>query len=337
MQQIQPNLTMLPSPSTNYRWRPLTRNDISAVQQLTAVTAPIDKAEAAASEERIAHIFHILGENIATDTITAVTPNNSMAAIGFFLIPPTDDEHVAFIDTLVHPDHRQHPLEDQLLDWLENRIRQEFNNLTDPLPQIIQTSRPEHLTDCLQHLQNHGFAPVRYSYKMQRPLSHPLPEKPLRRGLKLATWSEDLDFPLMQAFNEAFSEHWGLPTMNESLWREFFTAVPQFRSDLTYLAMDGDTIVGFCLNWVDKDKNRQTGIQEGWVEAIGVIPAWRQQGVAQTLLVHSLNAFIEEGMTQAALDVDTQNPSGALQLYEKLGFTAVKRRVTLQKPLNKTR
>jgi ribosomal protein S18 acetylase RimI-like enzyme len=39
-------------------------------------------------------------------------------------------------------------------------------------------------------------------------------------------------------------------------------------------------------------------------------------------------------MEQAALDVDTQNPSGALQLYEKLGFTAVKRRVTLHKQIN---
>jgi hypothetical protein len=38
-------------------------------------------------------------------------------------------------------------------------------------------------------------------------------------------------------------------------------------------------------------------------------------------------------MVRAALDVDTQNPSGALQLYKKLAFTAVKQNITFQKQL----
>jgi hypothetical protein len=78
---------------------------------------------------------------------------------------------------------------------------------------------------------------------------------------------------MMHAFNEAFQGHWGLPTINETLWQQLFTGVPQFRSDLTYLVMNGDEIVGFCLNWIDEGKNEQTGVKEGWVEALGVLPA----------------------------------------------------------------
>jgi hypothetical protein len=108
---------------------------------------------------------------------------------------------------------------------------------------------------------------------MQRPLNTPLPEKKLPRGLTLVTWAEELDFALMQAFNEAFSEHWGLPTMNESLWREYFTAVPQFRGDLTYIVLDGDTIVGFCLNWIDDDKNRKpASMKAGWKPSASSLP-----------------------------------------------------------------
>lgn len=41
-----------------------------------------------------------------------------------------------------------------------------------------------------------------------------------------------------------------------------------------------------------------------------------------------------EGLTQAALDVDTQNPTGALRLYEKLDFEVARETITSVKKLN---
>ena len=38
-------------------------------------------------------------------------------------------------------------------------------------------------------------------------------------------------------------------------------------------------------------------------------------------------------MTEAALGVDTENLSGALRVYERLGFSAVKRFSSYWKPL----
>jgi ribosomal protein S18 acetylase RimI-like enzyme len=157
---------------------------------------------------------------------------------------------------------------------------------------------------------------MRYSYQMRRSLAEPVQEKPLPASLQWTRWTPEIDLRLMDAFNAAFSEHWGLQTMNEEAWREFFTGVPQFRGDLTYLAMDGDSIAGFCVNWVVAPEDAR----EGWIEAIGVIPAWRGRGVASALLVKSLQLFQAEGLPRAALDVDAQNPTGALSLYEKHGF-----------------
>ena len=76
--------------------------------------------------------------------------------------------------------------------------------------------------------------------------------------------------------------------------------VPQFRGDLTYLAMDEETIVGFCLNWVDASQHVETGVREGWIEAVGVIPSWRGRGTASALMTKTMNAFVTEGLTQAA-------------------------------------
>ena len=47
---------------------------------------------------------------------------------------------------------------------------------------------------------------------------------------------------------------------------------------------------------------------------------WRRRGVASALIVSSFKAFRERGLTDAALGVDSENPNGALGLYEGLGF-----------------
>ncbi|HUV28778.1 MAG TPA: GNAT family N-acetyltransferase [Anaerolineales bacterium] len=119
--------------------------------------------------------------------------------------------------------------------------------------------------------------------------------------------------------------------MDEHFWRQFFTGVPQFRSDMTYLAV---AIAGFCINWENETKNEQTGIQQVWIEAVNVIPSWRSQGIVSALLVHTMLRFLAAGMERAALAVDTQNPTGALSLNENLGFMAVKRTINFTKVVN---
>jgi ribosomal protein S18 acetylase RimI-like enzyme len=42
----------------------------------------------------------------------------------------------------------------------------------------------------------------------------------------------------------------------------------------------------------------------------------------------------DHGMTEAALAVDAENISGALKLYESMGFQTVKRHTTFRKPLD---
>jgi ribosomal protein S18 acetylase RimI-like enzyme len=73
---------------------------------------------------------------------------------------------------------------------------------------------------------------------------------------------------------------------------------------------------------------------EGWIEAIGVIPAWRGRGIASALLVKSLHSFQAEGLERAGLDVDAENPTGALGLYQKHGFRVAKESIHFVKQLN---
>jgi GNAT superfamily N-acetyltransferase len=289
--------------------------------------------ETAATGAWITHLFDQFEDRFPTDTLAALSVEGTLAAMALVLLPDEGDEQVARIDGSVHAAHRGRGLGSYILDWMETRVRRAFEGVGDGKPQIIQTGCADHHLDRIALFEKHGFTSVRYSYKMQRDLSQPVSQILLRPDLRTESWSEELDLPMMHAFNEAFRGAWGVPVMNEALWRQFFTGVPQFRGDLTSLAMSGDAVVGFCLNWVDAARNAQTGVKEGWVEAIGVIPERRGQGVAAALLSKALQDFIALDLERAALDVDAQNPTGALALYEKLGFEARKRTILFQKHL----
>jgi len=49
---------------------------------------------------------------------------------------------------------------------------------------------------------------------------------------------------------------------------------------------------------------------------------------APALLAAALRAFARDGMDKAGLDVDTGNASGALRLYERMGYTVEHTSVT---------
>jgi ribosomal protein S18 acetylase RimI-like enzyme len=66
--------------------------------------------------------------------------------------------------------------------------------------------------------------------------------------------------------------------------------------------------------------NANYHLNGGYVDAIGVAHKFQGKGLGQSLLQHAINFSIEQGREFIELNVDTGNESGALRLYEKLGF-----------------
>ena len=57
------------------------------------------------------------------------------------------------------------------------------------------------------------------------------------------------------------------------------------------------------------------------------------RGIAQALLADAMRRFAAAGMEVASLDVDSENPTGALALYIKMGYAAVNRSMAWDKEL----
>jgi ribosomal protein S18 acetylase RimI-like enzyme len=87
------------------------------------------------------------------------------------------------------------------------------------------------------------------------------------------------------------------------------------------------------LNRFDEAENAEYSRKRGYTETICVRRPWRGRGLARALITRSLHLWKDMGMTEAAHGVDTQNATGALQLYESLGYKATKTFVTYRKAL----
>ena len=89
------------------------------------------------------------------------------------------------------------------------------------------------------------------------------------------------------------------------------------------LALEQDGAVGgYLMSFQWADTSRMI------MGTIGVRRPWRRKGVASALMARALQAYREAGITTAALDVDSTNPSGAVGVYERMGFRSVMRTVT---------
>jgi len=323
----------LPPDLPGYTWRPARREDVWALHQLLLAVDKADDRNSASTLTDMQTQFDDPWSNPETDSLLAFTPDGQVAAMARTFVNPQPEEEIrAFLWDEVHPDHRGRGLEEFLLTWMEARARQRVQAMPVGLQRVFRYGCPDNLSERIARLERRGYQPVRYFYRMRRDLHQPIPDKLLAESLSLRTYSPELSRAVLDAFNEAFRDHWSFETITNEDWQKFFIERSSFRPDLTFVAMDGDQVAGFSFNTVSPEENARNGINEGWIAELAVRRPWRKRGIASALLCASMRAFKAEGLDYATLGVDTENLSGALRLYESVGFKPVKRFIQFEKP-----
>jgi GNAT superfamily N-acetyltransferase len=320
----------------------LQREDVPALFDMTlAVGQADDQPVMGTLEDRLTQ-FDDPWSDPATCSLGAFTADGQAAAMArTFMNPHPESDARCYLDADVHPAHRAphrgHGLEDFVLDWGEANARQRLSAVPAHLPRKLFHGVNDKLTGNIARLERHGFTPDRYFYRMRRDLrrdlSQPIPDSPLPDGLTLRVYTPDMSEPFRAAFDEAFRDHWNYEPITPDEWEMFFLKRTSFRPDLTYVVMDGDDIAAFSFNTVSPEENARNGIKEGWVAELGTRRPWRKRGLATTLLCATMRAFQAEGLDFATLGVDTQNPTGALGVYERVGFAPVKRFIAFAKSI----
>ena len=177
-----------------------------------------------------------------------------------------------------------------------------------------------------------GFKPVTYVATMVRPDLENIPDVPLPDGLEIRPVQESHLRAIWEADVEAFRDHWGFSEQYEDTWDRFLT-FPHRDESLWKVAWHGDEVIGQVRSFINDDANRELGRMRGWTEDISTRRDWRKRGVARALICESLRELHTRGMTEAALGVHTENPTGAFQIYESLGYVVTEVFTTFQQPV----
>lgn len=306
--------------STNTIMRPYAgETDLPAIADLLNACEAVDHLDAGTSVEELRQSFTDPDLDLSRDVRVWQDDNHLIGFAAVWVLPPGDN-HSGFLWCNVHPKARGSNLETQLLAWSEQRMREVAHERGVCVNLRASARATHHYRVSL--LEQHGFTIDRYFYRMTRPLTEPIPEAQFPVGFSVRHVNRDRDAEAWVAmFNESFVDHWNHhPVTIEQFMHE--TAEPDYNPELDRIAIAADgTFAAFCAGQIYKADNRRSGRNEGWINVLGTRRGFRRLGLGRAMLLSGLQQLKAIGVETALLGVDSENPSGALRLYESVGFS----------------
>ncbi len=306
-------------------------SDYPKMAAIIQACSAADQSDSVTTEETIRHEYRYLTHcDPYQDMIFAEVGGQSVAYGRVYWRDELEGNRIYALIGYVHPNWRQKGIGRWLLLWLERRAEVIAHHNPTEKPCFLEVGALDTQIGAKALFELCGYQPVRYFYLMVRPHLEEIPSFPLPSGIEIRPVVPE-HYPKIYAANlEAFRDHWGSCPEDEPPL-EAWLDDPNFDPSLWCVAWEGDEVVGMVLNFIDAKENLAFGRKRGYTENIAVRRPWRRRGIARALIAASLRLLKERGMEEAALGVDTQNPSGALQLYESLGYRAVKQFITYRK------
>ncbi|HEY8989751.1 MAG TPA: GNAT family N-acetyltransferase [Candidatus Limnocylindrales bacterium] len=236
------------------------------------------------------------------------------------------------VEGWVRPAYRRRGLGRALLHWAEARAREVALVDGRTGERSLGSWPDEAQAGAVALYESEGYAIVRYGFMMVRDLTEPIPELPLPDGLEVRPVEPVDHRRIWDADVEAFRDHWDPGERTDADFEGWF-ASPELDTGLWRVAWDGDEVAGSVMNFIYPAENETLGQQRGWLDHVSVRRPWRRRGLASALIAASMRALRDVGMTEAALGVDAENPSGALGVYENLGFRRTRTGVAYRKAM----
>jgi mycothiol synthase len=314
--------------------------------ELAARIAPIANAVYAASGmdeiTTVADLENWLGHTTAgfdpaTDVVLAEVDGALVGYAWVDWVDTTDALREFRLGGYVHPEWQGRGIGRRLLAWQEGYARSHPAAATSMRPLVLGSWSSELNVRKGRLLAAAGYTPVRSFFEMLRPTLDEIQVPPLPDGIEIRPVANDRESKkrLWDADVEAFEDHWGGFDSSDAAF-EAWLVRPNWDADLWVAAWDGAEVAGAVMNTIYASDNEAFGRRRGWLDSVFVRRAWRRRGLAAALVGRSLVRLREAGMDEAMLGVDSDNPSGALALYERAGFEVHRRSAAYRKPMEAT-
>ena len=307
--------------------------DFPHMVKIVAAASEADKEDFAVTLESIKHDYQHLTNSVpAQDMIFASIEGDPIAysrVQWWQEEDPNDRIYSHFVKIM--PKWRYQGIEEAMIGWCENRLLHIIQDHPQDSRRFFQTDINDHNQGLAEIIKSLGYEPIRYSIGMSRSLED-IPGAELPEDLEVRSVEEHDVRKIWDASIEAFRDHWGFSMPKEEDFINY-KGSKYFQPDLWQVAWKDDQVVGSVLNYIDHDYNQKFSRQRGWTEEITTHRDWRRRGIAKVLIVRSMHMHKTKGMTEVALGVDTNNPTGALKLYQSLGYKKERGWTIYRKPL----
>ena len=240
------------------------------------------------------------------------------------------EEKKGFVQNLgVLPKFRRRGIATKLLETALESLRKRGMEVAEIW---AQTDRE----GCMHLFEKFGFKQTRITSIMIRKLDF-IPNKN-RKNMQLTIrgmqTKEEKEIELLNKLdNETFKEHFNFRprTIEETKYALF--EMPWFTIQKWFFACLNDQPVGYGGAAIDEGLNKEKNLKWGLIADIGVLKPYRRIGIGTCLMLHMMQELKGLEMKDAFLYVDDMNPTGAIKLYEKLGFKTLRKSIIYQLPL----
>jgi mycothiol synthase len=334
---------MLPSPDLGLARRPISIGDIDLwhvlISDIEAHDQPIERHD---RDDLVEELTDGPLKDPTRDSLIGVDGDGVARAFGQLTPLPGTTMRRVFLWGGVHPRWRGRGVGRELLRWQTERAQESVTEQgaeSNAMPWHILVTHEDKHPELGRLYEAAGYSEIRWFHDMVRPLggqAPPVPDVAVPSGLELIPWTEDLDEAVRLAHNEAFADHWGSQPRDEQFWKTSLTQHRTFRRDWSFVLLDPtgssvddrSEVAGYLASHAYPQDWQALGYSQGYVSLVGVRPAWRRRGLAPAVLAAALRAYEADGIESAGLNVDAGNSSGALGLYERLGFRVKQTSVT---------
>jgi mycothiol synthase len=308
-----PDAPVRPGVPDGYSIRPAEREDFDRLVAMLLAADLADWGEPDFTAEFLEFEWSMPQLDLAADT-WLVEREADGAVAGYTWLLARDEHRQLDGWGVVHPEHRRRGIGSLLVDRIEARAREHAAQAPDGAGAALRWVVIAPDVDAHDLLEARGFAVERHGWEMETQVGADAHEPVAPDGVTIRPFGRDEDAQAVHAVTEeSFAQHYGwVPRTFEE-----FAAVRIDRSafdpGLWRVAVTDDgSIVGALIGVISADR--------GFVETLGVVPSWRGRGIGLALLRSSFAEYARRGIQTVALDVDSQNATGAVALYERAGM-----------------
>ena len=232
--------------------------------------------------------------------------------VGYALVWLEAPPYVFGADQTVHPAHRGHGLSELLLELCESRAAAAAHGAGGATVNVGVWAHERDL-ERLALYERHGYGYARTFLRLEidlaeAPAAPVWPPRVAVRGFR-----RHLDEAAVHAAaQEAFQDHWRPDSMDLEEWLAFRFERPDLDLDLWWVAWDGEEVAGSLLAFESP--------LGGYIDSLSVRRPWRGRGLGRALLREAFAELRRRGLPRAYLGVDSENPTGAMGLYESVGM-----------------